>query len=704
MIYVTVGTHDQPFSRLVKAMDEVAAELGERVVIQLGPDTYMPRHAEHVSFVSREEADAYIHEARLVVSHGGCGIVSTAIKLGKPLVVVPRRRQYGEHIDDHQVELARALDGREGIRVVYDERSLRSAMDFNTSPTANPLRERLFDTVRRYLDEVIHQKMQRKRWPAAMLFGILILALGLRLWGIGWGLPNGQTRAVSYHPDENTYLHLIATANPRELDFVIESWGQAIVPYALAAILGITDAIGWFELQPSEDFYIAHPEEAAKIYLMGRAVSLISGILSIVLIYLIVRKTFPRASWRSASLGALCLAVAPGDVINCHYLETDVPVTFFVLLTVYLMANLVEKGRVRDYLMVGISAGLAIGTKWSALPLLPLLLVAHCMRQPMWWRPVVIIGKGQLKSLLGLGVSLILTFLVTNPYVALNPIVSAGGTALMAGSFFVDVGIGSFLARLAKLFFVTMPTSLGWGICLLGYAGALVALFDRRRTVMESLSLLWIFLFSLVATNTRMITVGRMLPLAPLFVVLAVSAVVRLCRWADRSRVKLGAAALWIALSVCLALASSVLADLFFCSDTARQDASRWIAENIPPGASFGFYDQEPYWDDPDILYQDFYHPPGTGARYQYEIYPLKLGSSPQPKTDYLIFTHRDTEKVETDLAPEQTVALSRWMEDQYEEVATFESTVQVLGLEIKGWHHRFFSPRIQILRLKQVE
>ncbi len=702
MIYVTVGTHDQPFTRLVKAMDEIAAEIEERVIIQRGSSPYTPRHAEYVDIVSREEAEAYMREARLVVAQGGCGTVLTAIQMGKPLIVVPRRREYHEHIDDHQVEFARAMEGRKGIRVVYDEKELVSAMDFGTAPTPNPLRENLLDAVRQYLDGLAQRKAPRKLWPAAALFAILLLTMALRLWGIGWGLPNGQTRSVSYHPDENTYLHLIATVNPSRRDFVIDSWGQAFVPYALAGLMGAADHVGWFELQTSESFYIDHPAEAAKIYLLGRSISIVSGTLSVLLIYAVVRKVFPDAPSWLAPLAALFLAVAPGHVLNCHYLETDVPVTFFILLTMYCLVDLVKLGRSRDYLFAGACAGLAIGTKWSALPLLLLLPAAHCIRRPMWWRPRNILDRESLKRMALLILALALAFLLTNPYVLEQPQVVAGGVGEMTTSMFSSAARETLVDKVITLLGDTIPTSLGWGPYLAGCIGLFAVIMDRRRFPIETLSVLWVVVFGAIAINTYSATIGRTMPLLPFLILLAASALVRLHAWTIDLRLKRAVTITWGVLSVGLALGMAVVFDLFFCcADTARQDASRWIEANVPRGTTFGLYLQEPYWDDPDILYQDFYHPGASGARYQYAIYLLDADIIPPPP-DYLIFTDRDERKIQDVLESEEMDTLLDWMKEKYQVAAEFESVVSIAGLEFRGTRWFFATPHIQIMKLKE--
>jgi UDP-N-acetylglucosamine transferase subunit ALG13 len=109
MILVTVGTHDRGFERLVRAADELAALVDEEVLIQYGSSRYIPQQAQGFQWASSQEMERLTQAARLVVTHAAAGAVILALRLGKPLVVVARRQCYGEHIDDHQQQLAAAL-------------------------------------------------------------------------------------------------------------------------------------------------------------------------------------------------------------------------------------------------------------------------------------------------------------------------------------------------------------------------------------------------------------------------------------------------------------------------------------------------------------------------------------------------------------------------------------------------------------------
>jgi UDP-N-acetylglucosamine transferase subunit ALG13 len=109
MILTTVGLHDRPFERLVRAADGMAALTSEPVIIQRGVARYVPEHAAWFDTVSAEQMISLVSQARVLVSHAGAGSVLTAARARVPLVLVPRLCRWGEAIDDHQMELGVAL-------------------------------------------------------------------------------------------------------------------------------------------------------------------------------------------------------------------------------------------------------------------------------------------------------------------------------------------------------------------------------------------------------------------------------------------------------------------------------------------------------------------------------------------------------------------------------------------------------------------
>jgi len=150
MIFVAVGLHYQGFDRLIKAMDEIAPELDEEVVAQTGSSSYAPVNMTFFQRASVPEVEEYFSSARLVVSHAGAGSILTALNYSKPLVVVPRLEKYREHINDHQLELASAVEGR-GIIVVHDMKDLRQAIANAKPPKIIDTKGPLVSFLRDYL-------------------------------------------------------------------------------------------------------------------------------------------------------------------------------------------------------------------------------------------------------------------------------------------------------------------------------------------------------------------------------------------------------------------------------------------------------------------------------------------------------------------------------------------------------------------------
>ncbi len=123
MILVTVGMQ-LGFDRLIAAMDRLAPDLGMTVIAQTGKGTFKPQHMEARAKIAPAQFEALVGQSRLIVSHAGIGTVLTAARCGRPIVLVPRRANLGEHRNDHQLATVGKLAGRPGILVAQDETEL----------------------------------------------------------------------------------------------------------------------------------------------------------------------------------------------------------------------------------------------------------------------------------------------------------------------------------------------------------------------------------------------------------------------------------------------------------------------------------------------------------------------------------------------------------------------------------------------------
>jgi beta-1,4-N-acetylglucosaminyltransferase len=129
VILVTVGMHTDGFPRLVQAMDRIAAQANEDVVMQIGATLVEPRAARWFTFTTQEQMETLCEQARVIVSHAGAGSILVALRHRRPLIVVPRCREFGEVIDDHQLELADALSSAGALLVANDISDLRAKLD-----------------------------------------------------------------------------------------------------------------------------------------------------------------------------------------------------------------------------------------------------------------------------------------------------------------------------------------------------------------------------------------------------------------------------------------------------------------------------------------------------------------------------------------------------------------------------------------------
>lgn len=123
MIFVTVGTHEQQFDRLVKAVDKLGenVDFDEELIIQTGYSTYEPRFCKWSRLYPYQEMIRLVGEARIVITHGGPSSFVMPLRFGKVPIVVPRQKRFGEHVNDHQLEFCRAMKARMGNIIVIED-------------------------------------------------------------------------------------------------------------------------------------------------------------------------------------------------------------------------------------------------------------------------------------------------------------------------------------------------------------------------------------------------------------------------------------------------------------------------------------------------------------------------------------------------------------------------------------------------------
>lgn len=125
MIFVTVGTHEQPFNRLIECIDSLKKNsvIQEDVIIQTGYSTYEPKYCTWQKLYPYQEMIKLVDKARIVITHGGPSSFIMPLQVGKTPIVVPRKHEFDEHVNDHQVSFAKAVAERMGTIIVVEEMS-----------------------------------------------------------------------------------------------------------------------------------------------------------------------------------------------------------------------------------------------------------------------------------------------------------------------------------------------------------------------------------------------------------------------------------------------------------------------------------------------------------------------------------------------------------------------------------------------------
>lgn len=107
MVFVTLGTQDKKFSRILKCIEDNIKKgvIKDEVIVQAGSTEFESDVMTVKSFMDRDEFKNYLLGADVVITHGGVGTILEGLKNNKKIIGVARLAKYGEHVNDHQVQL-----------------------------------------------------------------------------------------------------------------------------------------------------------------------------------------------------------------------------------------------------------------------------------------------------------------------------------------------------------------------------------------------------------------------------------------------------------------------------------------------------------------------------------------------------------------------------------------------------------------------
>ena len=209
--------------------------------------------------------------------------------------------------------------------------------------------------------------------PRAVI-ALLALCLALGLFGIRWGLPDAAHPHYSFHPDETPGLTsaLSILTDPRPL--FPTQWAYEQSPfffYITAAVLKVASLVGLAPIHRNFSF-----ADYTRQLLVARFLVLLTFCAVVLLTYQIVSRMW---GLRTGLLAALLTAVSPVLVTNAHYFKNDMPLLFFILVTLLFSLRIVERGKTRDYVLAGVFCGITTATKWHGFTAAIFIITAHFM-------------------------------------------------------------------------------------------------------------------------------------------------------------------------------------------------------------------------------------------------------------------------------------------------------------------------------------
>jgi UDP-N-acetylglucosamine transferase subunit ALG13 len=162
LIFLTVGNWHKGFDRLVQAVDDFVQRkiISEKVIAQVGSGTYKPKHLASIDYCSPTEFIDYLEKSKVVIAHAGVGTIGQAIKLEKPIVVVPRKAELGECSNNHQWTTAKQLEEEGKILAAYEISELPDKLQQARSfvSAKKQMDNEIIQTIEKFIDELAVKK------------------------------------------------------------------------------------------------------------------------------------------------------------------------------------------------------------------------------------------------------------------------------------------------------------------------------------------------------------------------------------------------------------------------------------------------------------------------------------------------------------------------------------------------------------------
>ncbi|MBW4516434.1 MAG: glycosyltransferase family 39 protein [Timaviella obliquedivisa GSE-PSE-MK23-08B] len=260
-------------------------------------------------------------------------------------------------------------------------------------------------------------KVKETGWvlPTILLIGVIV-----RVWGLNFGLPHTECR-----PDETALISRSLGFFSGDLNphfFIYPTLYMYLLFGVYGAYYGIGHLFGSYV--STDDLIREFIYDPSHLYLINRCLSLSFGVMTIAVVYLMIQKLVDR---QAAAIASLFLSLTYLHVRNSHFGVTDVVQTFLIVTAVLFILQISEtdqsaKAAFQTYLYAGIFSGLAFSTKYTSLPLIGTLLIAHSLKviqEQKGWKSKIVDNRSLVRST-QVGLVLVGVILLTGA-IALTP-------------------------------------------------------------------------------------------------------------------------------------------------------------------------------------------------------------------------------------------------------------------------------------------
>lgn len=158
MILVTVGSQKFQFNRLLAEIDKLIDKkiINDDVFAQIGISDYKPKNYKYIDFMTQDEFNKKIDKANIIITHAGTGVIVNALKNGKKVIAIPRLVKYGEHVDNHQIQLIDEFKELNFIEPVYEIENLEQAIKVINNKEYNKYisnTDRIIKNIEQFIEE-----------------------------------------------------------------------------------------------------------------------------------------------------------------------------------------------------------------------------------------------------------------------------------------------------------------------------------------------------------------------------------------------------------------------------------------------------------------------------------------------------------------------------------------------------------------------